>query len=259
MNSDVRYEYKKIRISNLRIPYEYQRKFQVAWSRQIARDFNPLYMNPIKVSYRDGVYWVIDGMHRMGALKILNDDADVEVECKVYFGLTKEDEAMLFATQYDNSHRVASGYQMRAKYVGGDQEIAALKFAVKAAGLTLGLEGGKAKNRICCCGYMLKMYRSCGSITELVEFLKIIKEIWDGEAESLRKEIIGGMWIFYKTYESEIDAKKIVEKFSKVSPVEIYRNGKLYKNYSGDRKYAFELTNIYNKGQRVKLDPSKLQ
>ena len=60
-------------------------------------EFNGVIVNPPKVSYRDGRYIVIDGQHTIVGLKTLNGGNDLPILCRVYVGLTKEEEALVFA------------------------------------------------------------------------------------------------------------------------------------------------------------------
>ena len=93
------YPYKEIAINSafLEIPAEYQRKLQMSKIKQMVAEFNGIIVNPPKVSYRDGRYIVIDGQHTIMGLKTLNGGNDLPILCRVYVGLTKEEEALVFA------------------------------------------------------------------------------------------------------------------------------------------------------------------
>ena len=77
-----------------------QRKIDPERVRKIASQFSPLVANPIKVSYRDGRYYIFDGMHTRAAIRLLNGSDNFPILCRVYNGLTEEDEARLFAIQF---------------------------------------------------------------------------------------------------------------------------------------------------------------
>ena len=105
------YPYKEIAINSafLEIPAEYQRKLQMGKVKQMVAEFNGIIVNPPKVSYRDGRYIVIDGQHTIVGLKTLNGGNDLPILCRVYVGLTKEEEALVFAQQTGASTPLSAG------------------------------------------------------------------------------------------------------------------------------------------------------
>lgn len=237
----------------------YQRSINPGRVKQIAEHFNPLKVEPLKVSYRDGKYYIFDGQHTMRMLILRNGGEDLVVECRIYNGMTQRDEAELFAIQNDFEKAPDKNEKMKALLTAGDIEIVELKKAVEDAGFIFDFSKGQGYNKIICCGQVYKIFKKARA-ADFAAFLGIIKQSWDGIPDSLRKEIIGGMWIFYSTYKYELNANLAIKKFSKTNPIEIYRDGKVYKNYPGDSKYAYMLTMIYNKGQRTgRLDINKLQ
>ena len=47
----------------------------------------------------DGRYFVFDGQNTIEARKTCNGGRDLPIRCKVFYGLSKEHEALLFAVQ----------------------------------------------------------------------------------------------------------------------------------------------------------------
>ena len=76
------YEYKTVNTKDIFVD-TYQRKLDRNKVRKIVANFNNNIMNPIKVSYRDGKYFVFDGQHTEQALILMNDGKDTDVYCKV--------------------------------------------------------------------------------------------------------------------------------------------------------------------------------
>lgn len=90
--------------SALLIPcIEYQRMLRMEKVSQIAENFSEYIANEPKVSYRDGRFYVFDGQNTVEARRTCNGGKDVTIRCKVFYGLTKEDEATLFAIQTGNA------------------------------------------------------------------------------------------------------------------------------------------------------------
>lgn len=63
------YEYKQVNSAFIVIDEDYQRELDQNRVKRIVANFNPDLVNPIKVSYRNGKYYVFDGQHTLAALK----------------------------------------------------------------------------------------------------------------------------------------------------------------------------------------------
>ena len=115
------YQLSVIHSSKLIYPREiYQRGVERKRVELIARDFNEYIVNEPKVSFRNGRYYVMDGQHTIEGCILLNGGEDRPILCKVYTGLTMEQEALLFAEQNGHAAPLSAGIRLRAKVVGGD-------------------------------------------------------------------------------------------------------------------------------------------
>ena len=73
---------------------EIQRMLNSQRVHRIVEGFNPLLVNPIKVSERDGKHYVFDGAHTLAALIEMHrqrGEKDFLVLCRVFHGLKLED------------------------------------------------------------------------------------------------------------------------------------------------------------------------
>ena len=85
------YQLMVIHSSKLIYPREiYQRGVERKRVELIARDFNEYIVNEPKVSFRNGRYYVMDGQHTIEGCILLNGGEDRPILCKVYTGLTME-------------------------------------------------------------------------------------------------------------------------------------------------------------------------
>ena len=104
--------------SALLIPcIEYQRMLRMEKVSQIAENFSEYIANEPKVSYRDGRFYVFDGQNTVEARRACNGGKDLPIRCKVFLGLSKEDEATLFALQTGISTCLTAGERLRANLV----------------------------------------------------------------------------------------------------------------------------------------------
>jgi len=92
-------EFQMIPAANLRIDPRYQRELSYPHVRNIAKNLTMRAFGVLLVSRRDnGTMWVIDGQHRIEALKIKGMLSTL-VPCHIYTGLSPEDEAVIFEMQ----------------------------------------------------------------------------------------------------------------------------------------------------------------
>ena len=132
------YQLSVIHSSKLIYPREiYQRGVERKRVELIARDFNEYIVNEPKVSFRNGRYYVMDGQHTIEGCILRNGGKDRPILCKVYTGLTMEQEALLFAEQNGHAAPLSAGIKLRAKVVGGDALSKAFVAATNRVGLSL--------------------------------------------------------------------------------------------------------------------------
>lgn len=249
MSKAPQYEYKQINTRDICVDDLYQREVNQAKIRKIIREYNPYLVNAIKVSFRNGKYWVFDGQHTIAAIKARNNGRDCRVDCKVFYGLTWLEEVELFIAQNGASTAVSIRDKMRAMYNSGDPEITGMVTAAYKAGLMVDFEPTGAKNRILAVSTLLKAYKLLDE-NDFISTLKIIKESWGGSPESLVGDIIGGMSVFYLAYRDDFNRSKLVSKLSRKSPIEIVRDGKVSRT-SGYNRFARVILGIYNTGTRT--------
>ena len=157
------YEEKVINSAFLEIPAEYQRKLNIPNVEKMSAEFTELIANPPKVSYRDGHYFVFDGQHTIVTRRAMNGGQDLPIICKVYEGLTEEEEAMLFSRQTGVSTPLTAGAELRAALVGKDPESLAFVKATESTGLQLGLDAYRAPWKIICIRTAFKEYKTYGA------------------------------------------------------------------------------------------------
>ncbi len=198
------YQLMVIHSSKLIYPREiYQRGVERKRVELIARDFNEYIVNEPKVSFRNGRYYVMDGQHTIEGCILLNGGADRPILCKVYTGLTMEQEALLFAEQNGHAAPLSAGIRLRAKVVGGDAPSKAFVAATKRVGLSLNYDSMQLSDyRISCVGTALKLYDQLGEEI-YCEALRHIVEAWEGRPDSFRAAVLRGVMYFVQLYERQ--------------------------------------------------------
>ena len=167
--------------SELIVPRDtYQRALHPARVARIAKEFDERVANEPKISFRDGHYYVMDGQNTIAARKFLNGGDDLQIRCKVYFNMTEQEEALLFAQQTGISERLSAGQKLRALIFAGEPAAVAFQQATELAGVHLSFEEGRGKQRISCIATAYHEFIRLGP--ELyIESLDVLLNAWNDQ------------------------------------------------------------------------------
>ena len=242
------YEYCQLMSNVLFTDTSYQRSIDNARVEKIVDNFDPRVSNTLKVSFRDGRFYVFDGAHTLLALKKVHGDTPFLVDCKVFFGLTYADEAYLFALQNGDSKEVAFGVRLRALLISKSAEAEDFRAHTANAGLSL-LEGqGSAtKNTIAALAKAYKLYAERGA-DEYERILRLIADTWDGAAWSLKSYILGGVSELLKTYGDAVKPDRFIRKLRCANYEELRDEARRLQRSSSDIAHALVLVKWYNRG-----------
>ena len=242
------YVEKVINSAFLEIPADYQRGLSIPNVEKMSAEFTELIANPPKVSYRDGHYFVFDGQHTIVTRKTMNGGNDLPIICKVYTGLTKEEEAILFSKQTGVSRSLTAGAALRAALVGKDAQSIAFLNATESTGLQLGLDAYRAPWKIICIRTAFKEYKTYGADL-YKEALTMLAKGWEGDPDSLRSGILQGMVRFVALYQGEYDPERLVKRLHTVHPMTLVNDEK---SLSGtvSYKYMMLILRTYNGASR---------
>ena len=178
-----RYEYCHLDSGLLTPCAEYQRLLRTEKVSQIAENFSEYIANEPKVSFRDGRYYVFDGQNTVEARRTCNGGKNLIIRCKVFYGLTKEDEATLFAIQTGISTYLTAGERLRANLVAENPDVCLFVGITSGAGVGFAYDGIRAPWKIYCIGTAYELYKQYGH-GHYVEMLRIIGEAWKGNVDS---------------------------------------------------------------------------
>lgn len=224
----------------------YQRKFSNARAKKIAKEFDERIANAPKVSFRDGKYYVFDGQHTIAARKNLNGGKNLPILCKVYFDMTPEDEALLFAQQTGVSAKLAAGAKLRAEVYGKDPDALAFKEATESVGLQIDYDQERGENQIGCVATARKIYAAIGA-ERYKKAMSILAQAWGGEPDSFRSENVASIGRFVDLYHDEYSRDRLLMQLRKVDPLAIYRSGQASGlTMAGYKRYLYQVLQIYN-------------
>ena len=253
------YQLMVIHSSKLVYPRElYQRGVERKRVELIAAHFNEYVANEPKVSFRNGQFIVTDGQHTIEGRILRNGGKDLPILCKVYTGMTVEQEALLFAEQNGFSAPLTAGIKLRAKVVGGDAISKAFLAATNRVGLSLNYDSQQLTDyRIGCVGTAFRLYKQMGEPL-YCETMQLIVAAWEGKPDSFRASVLKGMMHFVELYHGEFNEERLLRALRNIHPVDIYRIGQDDPaKLRGWKKYVFPIYTAYNGKCRKDALPMK--
>ena len=183
---------------------------------------------------------------------------DLPILCKVYTGMTVEQEALLFAEQNGFSAPLTAGIKLRAKVVGGDAISKAFLAATNRVGLSLNYDSQQLTDyRIGCVGTAFRLYKQMGEPL-YCETMRLIVAAWEGKPDSFRASVLKGMMHFVELYHGEFSEERLLRALRNIHPVDIYRIGQDDPaKLRGWKKYVFPIYTAYNGKCRKDALPMK--
>ena len=164
----------------------YQRPVEDAEVDHLIAEWDDRLLDPLIVSFRAGNFYLVDGQHRVCAVRKMN--------------------ALLES--------------------GRDEEIVEIKQLLERKGFVWALnKSGSKAYEIKAARGVINAYRELGAPL-FSRMLCLLDDTWHGDAASLNAAMLSGMTLFLKTYGSDIDDRAFAARLSAVDPAEILRRSK---------------------------------
>ncbi len=195
-----------VAIADMRVSPAAQRKYNPKDAADIAADFDLEALGYPVLNHRADVYWIVDGQHRVGALKIMGW-GDQKIECEVYEGLTEQAEADLFLRR-DKRRAINGQDKFRIGVAAGREE----ETAITAICAGLGLHIGKGADAIQAVATLRKVYTRAGA-DALGRALLIIRESYGDTGFAAC--VIEGIGLVIQRYGSDVGTEHAVASLTK--------------------------------------------
>ncbi len=229
----------------------YQRPVNPKEVDRLIREWDERLLDPVTVSFRDGKFYVVDGQHRISAMRKMNGGSGVMVNCKVYNGLTYEQEAALCYRLDKAKKRLSLSQSTNALAESGtDPETSEIRQLVENCGFVWALGKSKGKTgEIVTTRALVNAYRLLGGAA-FTRMLQVLWDTWEGDPRSLTASMLSGIALFIKTYETEMNDRIFVKRLSQADPDEINRRGRAdFSTNNTALRFARVILEKYN-GQR---------
>lgn len=246
--------YELIKIKDLVTTQNYQRKLSDAHIRRAVKNFDLYQINPVKVSRRNGINYVINGQHTMEIVARKSGSEETQVWCMIYDDLEYAHEADIFANQQKYVKPLTPYDIFVANIEAGNEEQLIIKELVESYNMRISKT--KSIGGICAISALEYIFRIFG-YQVLDQTLKLCIATWEGEANSCGANILKGIAKLVVAYGDELDENIFKEKLGTYSIKTIVRSATERNN--GSTGYAETMLDFYNKRLKNPLHKSKLK
>ncbi len=252
-----------------------QRPLNVAWAEKIGRDLDPDLIGVIHVSRRaNGNHVAIDGQHRLYGIKNIFGNNGTLVECKVYEGLNRAQEAALFVGLNDFRRPTAVDVFLK-NVVAKDAAAVAISEAARACGFRV--DRVKADGTINAVGALMEVFYGFIDLRDphmtdetranaanpalLRSTLTVIRDAWGGTSDSTNGAILSGIGRLLAARQRVMDVPDLSRKLSLYpgGPTALVGAAAGRRSLTGGKvgvNLAEVCLDLYNKGRRTgKIEP----
>ena len=243
-----------IPIKNLVSNQEYQRPLSEGHIRKALEEFDVYQLNPIKVSRRDGVNYVIDGQHTIEIVATESGSRETPVWAMVYDDLKYTSEAHIFADQQKHVKNLMPYETFKAHIEAGDEKQKMIEATCKSYGLAITSQ--QQPNGICAVSTLERIYDRYGQDV-LDTTLRLAVQTWEGETNSLSGNILMGIARIVVAYGDSIKEDVFKDHVGGLTLYEIIRTAKerrpgalghseaMILAYNAKNKYRLSLRTLY--------------
>ena len=244
-----------VKLGDLRISSGAQREFSDKWGAYIDENFNLDLVGMLTVSFRDGVYWVIDGQHRTHALiawakREFGDEwPEWTVPVNAHYNLSERAEAALFLAF--NNRRAVNAFDKFKVGVTADLPVPT---DINRVVQSLGLRVNKSLRpmSIGAVGSLAFLYRM-GDAPLLSKTLMVIRDAWGGVG--FAADVMKGTGMAINRYEGRIDLGRLSKKLATIpsGATGLRQRALVIRDSHGAKSevaHAAVVTEVYNQGLR---------
>lgn len=230
-----------------------QRKFNKAQAEEYAANFDLNKFGIPIMNRRDGVYWILDGQHRIAALKLFfapNDPG--QVDCEVYEGLNDREMADIFLGR-DDRRAISTYEKFHVACTAERQRECEIRRTVEAQGLKV-----SQTKELKCVGAVAalgKVYdRSSAKV--LGQSLRTIRDAYGGDPYAFDGTLIEGVGMVFNRYNGRTEEKALIERLAAVphGVRGVLQRAETLRLKTGNQRVqcvAAAIVDIYNRTERM--------
>ena len=245
--------FKLIPIKDLVSNQEYQRPLSESHILKAIEEFDVYQINPVKVSRRNGINYVLDGQHTIEIVASKSGSRDTPVWCMVFDELQYREEAHIFAEQQKHVKSLVPYEVFNAHLEAGDEKQLMIVDLVRSYGLDVC--GDTKPGKICAVSALEYIYDKYGHHV-LDKAICLLLATWEGEKNSLSANMLKGIARIISTFGDALRDDIFKEHVGRLSTRMIARNAK--DRRPGALGYAEAMLIAYNAKNKYRLSMRKL-
>jgi hypothetical protein len=233
------------------------RPVDYSWVDKRVAGFDPDKLGvPIVSARPDGTYACLDGQNRIELLRRVGW-GNQKIECRVFTGLSKAQEARLFLGHNDN-RQVGSFHKFAARITAGDPDAVAINNIVTKAGWELSYFVGEKK--IAAVAALENIWKATrpdpsgyrGATLEAT--ITVATEAWGYSADAANGQLLRGIGLIVNRHGEILDRAGLVRKLAQNRPLGILADARGLHSYTGGTVSACvaeTITKLYNSHRRI--------
>ncbi len=237
-------------INKMRVPTELvaQRKFRQAHGDKLAKELDLNKLGFPIINQRDGHYWVLDGQHRIYALRE-NGFKDELLDCEVYENLSDAEMAEIFLGR-DDRRAIQPFDKFHVACTAGRRRECDIRRIVEGNGLKISLT--KGDNVISAVSSLGRVYDRSGDVV-LGQVLRVLKNAFAGDSSAFDGQLIVGVGLVFDRYNGRTNEKELTARLSAVTggTKGLLRRAESLRERTGNDKaqcIAATVVDVYNRG-----------
>ena len=230
-----------------------QREFDARWAQKIAGEFDPDLFDDLVVTLPngDGIYHVVDGQHRRGAICSLYGE-DEKVPCRIVDAKDPARAAAIFDKINNGRRRPSALEKFKVRVTAGYETEVAINNLVTSLGCRIEMSDGTRSIRAI--GSLINVHNSFG-LGVLKETLMAIMGTWENDKGAFEGALIDGFGGFIGEHRGHLDWVYFRERTGKTyTPGRLLAQAKADKETLGGRiadGVRRVLARNYNAGRRT--------
>lgn len=240
---------------DLLINDEYQRTANNAKILSLAKDWSWVGCGAIVVACRSGVYWVIDGQHRV--LAALRRSDIFEMPCLVFDVASVTEEARGFLDLNTKRKPVSTLAKHKALVTAGDEIALFVQHELDRLGLRPAVDT-KTPGTIQCFGWCMK--RAASDKDAFTKVLEITTEISNADAVPVRERLLDGLTYIHHNVENGLFDSRLAQRIRAKGAVCLFHaanKASAFYGKGGEKVWADGILQEINKGLSKRFEFSR--
>ncbi len=199
----------RLKISDMHTP-AYQREIDQGWVDSRAKVFDYGLLQVPDVSFRDGTWWVVDGVHRRELVRAVKGDR-AEMLCRPHYNHTEETEFRLFIDLNRKRRRLSALAEFKSALALHQPAEVSINQVVTEAGYTIGR--GTSPTYIGAVRVLYDIYRSGGE-PRLRHVLGVYAGAYGAGTGMVNGIVLDALGIVYRKYGSKVTNERMIRKLA---------------------------------------------